>query len=99
VDFVGEANKTISQIEDEEHKARLCTIALLTLDLKPKEKTTFTDLLATCHSYSSLYRNFQTLTGSLLYKMGPKKGGKDDLILDRHQPRVEEAVRKVVEGG
>lgn len=30
----------------------------------------------------------QKLSGPLLYKMGPKKSGKDDLILDRHQPKI-----------
>lgn len=45
------------------------------------------------------YKNMQKLSGPLLYKMGPRKSGKEELILDRHQPKIEETVKKIVDGG
>jgi hypothetical protein len=37
---------------------------------------------------STLRENMQKLSGPLLYKMGPKKIGKDDLVLNQHQQKI-----------
>lgn len=54
-------------------------------------------MLKKCDNYSEIYQNFtQKLVGPLLYRMGPKKAGG---VLDRHQTKIEEIVKKMQEGG
>lgn len=35
------------------------------------------ELLMSCKNYGESYKNLQKISGPLLYKMGPKKSGKD----------------------
>lgn len=72
-DLLSQVLKVVEMNSQEDERARILLIALLTLELKPKEKEILLDQLKSCKSYSDIYKNMQKLSGPLLYKMGPKR--------------------------
>jgi hypothetical protein len=73
-------------------------IALISLELKTKERTAIIEKLSDLKNYAACQNSLQYLIGNGLFKLNPKKT-KNNLILDRCVTKVEEIVKDISEGG
>lgn len=73
-------------------------IALISLELKTKERTSIIEKLSEIKNYTGCSNTLQFLVGNGLFKLNPKKT-KNNLILDRYATKVEEIVKDISEGG
>lgn len=65
------------------------------LELKPKQQSTLTDFLNKT-PYKGIERNISILAGPQTYRLNPNKENKNNEILDRHLPKVEETMRGIM---
>ncbi len=81
-----------------DEKAKLFMIALMSLELKTKERTAIIEKLSELKNYAACQKALHFLVGNGLFKLNPKKT-KNNLILDRYATKVEEIVKEISEGG
>ena len=97
--YLQEVINAVNRQKTNEAKARLLVIALMSLDLKEKEKAYIAELLNLLGGgYGQLYSASEALTRGRPTKLrqNPPQG---NLILDRYIPRVESAVGEYVLNG